>query len=257
MAYGSRFAKKAMAKGKRYAKKRYLRKGAGYGTGLRLNKLAKDVLTIKRSLNTEKKYVDSGQIATTAVGQCNVNLTGSVYTDITPRPAVGTGYQNRIGKSIKLVAMSLEYQLVQQSNTVGPRKFCIYLIQTIGEPQGTVASEFMDANPITGIVDYMSNRDINYFKKYKVLAKRNIYLKDDNISGQSQITTGKIVMKMNHHIQFDDNTTQYTDGQLGWFIVGDSGNAGSGASTLSNVAVTTALTGASLQTYSRFWYVDN
>ena len=42
MAYG-RFVKKVMRKGKRYAKKRYMRKGAGYGTGVRLNKLSKDM----------------------------------------------------------------------------------------------------------------------------------------------------------------------------------------------------------------------
>ena len=256
MVYG-KFAKKALSKGKRYFKKRYLRKGSGYGTGLRLNKLAKDVLTIKRSLNTEKKYIDTGEVATTPVGQCNVNASGNVYTDITPRPPVGTGFQDRVGKSIKVVAMSLEYQLVQQTNTVGARRFCLYVIKTKGEPQGTVGTEFMDTNPITGVIDYMSNRDVNFMKKYQVIAKRNIYLKDDSLSGQAQIATGKIIMKLNHHVQFDDNTTQYTDGQIGWFIVADSGNAGTSASTLSNVAVSTALTGASLQTYSRFWYVDN
>ena len=67
MVYGTKFAKKTMVKAKRYAKKRYMRKGSGYGTGLRLNKLAQDVLTIKRSLNTEKKYIDTGEIATTPV----------------------------------------------------------------------------------------------------------------------------------------------------------------------------------------------
>lgn len=257
MVYGSKFAKRALAKGKRYAKKRYMRKGAGYGTGVRLNKLAQDVLAIKRNLNTEKKYIDSGQVPTVAVGQCNVNASGKFYQDITPRPTVGTAYNQRIGKSIKLVAMSLEYQLVQQANTVGPRRFTLYIGKTVGQPTGAVTDELMDINPITGVVDIMSNRDINYFKKYKIIKKQNIYLKDDSISGQAQITTGKIVMKLDHHVQYEDSTLTLTDGQLWWFIVADSGNAGTSASTLSNVAVTGALTGASFQSYSRFWYVDN
>lgn len=257
MVYGSKFAKKTFGKGKRYAKKRYMRKGSGYGTGLRLNRLAQDVLTIKRSLNTEKKYITTGLVPTVGVGQCNVNNSGKFYQDITPRPVVGTAFNQRIGKSIKVVAMALEYQLVQQTNTVGPRKYTLYVGQTLGQPTGSVTDELMDVNPITGIVDSMSNRDINFFKKYKILKKQNLYLKDDNISGQAQISTGKCIMKLNHHVQFDDSTTTITDGQLWWFIVGDSGNAGTSDSTLTNVAVTGSLTGASFQSYARFWYVDN
>jgi hypothetical protein len=253
----ARKGQKLFNKAKRYAKKRYTAKGAGYGTGLRLGKLRSDIALIKRSLNTEKKYITSGSVPTVGVGQCNVNASGKFYQDITPRPVVGTSFDQRIGKSIKVVAMALEYQLVQQTNCVGPRKFTLYIGQTLGTPTGAVTSELMDVNPITGVVDYMSNRDINYFKKYRILQKKNIYLKDDNISGQAQITTGKCIMKMNHHVQYDDNTTTLTDGQLWWFIVGDSGNAGTSNSSLTNVAVTGALTGASFQSYARFWYVDN
>lgn len=256
MAY-ARKGQKLFNKAKRYAKKRYVRKGSGYGTGLRLGKLRSDVALIKRSLNTEKKYITTGLVPTVGVGQCNINASGNYYQDMTPRPVVGTAFNERIGKSIKVVAMSLEYQLVQQTNTVGPRKFTLYVGQTIGQPTGSVTTELMDTNPITQVVDYMSNRDINYFKKYRILKKQNIYLKDDSISGQAQITTGKCIMKMNHHVQYDDSTTTVTDGQLWWFICADSGNAGTSASTLTNVAVTEALTGASFQSYARFWYVDN
>lgn len=263
MAYGSRFAKKAMGKAKRYAKKRYLRKGAGYGTGLRLNKLSKDILLIKSKLNTEKKYIDTGEVATQGVGQCNANNIGNYCVDITPTPASGSGFSQRTGKSIKAVAMCLEYQLVQQANCVGPRRFKLFIGQTVGTPipplgANSIQTNFLEANPITTMIDYNSNRDINFFQRFKVLACKKIYLKDDSIASQAQITTGKIAMKLNHHIQFDDNTTTVTNGQLFWFIVADAGNWNSSVdSTLANVAVTGNQTGASFQTYTRFWYVDN
>ena len=83
----ARKGQKLFNKAKRYAKKRYVRKGAGYGTGLRLGKLRQDVALIKRSLNTEKKYIDSGSVATQGVGQCNGNNIGNYSVDITPTPA--------------------------------------------------------------------------------------------------------------------------------------------------------------------------
>lgn len=243
----------------KYAKKRYLRKGAGYKTGVRFNKLAQDIQLIKSKLNTEKKYIDSGEVATTPVGQCINNLNGFACVDITPRPASGSGFSERTGKSIKLVALSLDYQIVQQANTSGPRKFCLYVIETKGTPVTplTLATELMEVNPITSVIDYNSPRNINYFQKYKILMKKNIYLKDDNIAGQKQLTTGKVIMKLSHHIQFVNDTNQYSNGQICWMIVADSGNAGGTNSTLSNIAVTGLQTGASFQTYSRFWYVDN
>ena len=258
----ARKGKKLLNKAKRYAKKRYIRKGSGYGTGLRLGKLRQDVALIKRSLNTEKKYIDSGEVASTDVGQCNHNAVGNFVKDITPTPAVGTGFSNRIGKSIKLVAMTLDYQLVQQSACVGNRRYTLYIGTTVGTPVSalggnSIQTDFLETNPITTMYDYMSPRDINFFQRYKVLARKNIYLKGDSTSSQAMITTGKCVMKLDHHIQFEDNSTTVNNGQLWYYIVADAGNCGTSTSTLSNVAVTTAQSGANLQTYARFWYVDN
>lgn len=258
MAY--RTFRKVASKVKKYAKKRYLRKGAGYNTGIRFNKIMKDVEMIKAKLNTEKKYIDSGGIASAAIGQQNINSFGNQAFDITPLPVTGTGYNQRVGKSIKLVAMAFQYQLEQQAATSGPRRFKLYICKTNGAPQLTsdILTNFMDVNPITQVYDIMSNRNINYFKDYTVLKTQSIYMKADAVSGQTQLTTGKCVMKMSHHIQFVDNTTTVSDGQLFWYLVADAGNAGgSNTTTLTNVAITPANTGASFQSYVRYWYVDN
>lgn len=257
MAPYKKYAKKAV----KYVKKRYTRKGAGYKSGIRFNKLIQDVKLIKNSLNTEKKYTDSGGTASVAVGQQSVNTYGNQVLDITPvNITQGVGYNQRVGKSIKIVAMSLQYQMEQQQDTSGPRRFTLYICKTVGAPQSPVIikTNFMALNPITQVYDLMSQRNINYFKDYVVLKRQNIYMKSDNITGQTQLTTGKCVMKMNHHIQFIDNTNVVSDGQLFWFIVADAGNAGAtNTTTLPNVAITPANTGASFQTYVRYWYVDN
>lgn len=245
----------------RYAKKRYLRKGAGYNTGLRMNKIIQDVKMIKDKLNTEKKYIDDGGTASVPVGQQNVNGYGNQVLDITPiNITQGVGYSQRVGKSIKLVAMSLQYQMEQQSATSGPRTFYLYICKTNGAPQlpATLLTNFMAINPITAVYDTMSNRNINYFKDYVVLKRQKITMKPDSVTGQTQLSTGRCVMKLNHHIQFVDNTNTVSDGQLFWYIVADAGNAGAiNTTTLPNVAIPTANTGASLQTYVRYWYVDN
>ncbi len=258
MAY--RTFRKMASKVKNYAKKRYVRKGAGYKTGFRFNKIMKDVAMIKSKLNTEKKYIDGGGITSQPVGQQSVNTFGNAAYDITPVPVQGVAYNQRVGKSIKVVAMALQYQIEQQSATSGPRKFKLYICKTNGAPQTytQIVANFMDINPITNVYDIMSNRDINYFKDYTVLKTQNIYMKADAVTGQTQLTTGKCVMKMNHHIQFVDNTTTVSDGQLFWYIVADAGNCGgTNTSTLPNIAIPAANTGASFQSYVRYWYVDN
>lgn len=263
MAYGSKFAKKTYGKVRRYAKKRYVRKGSGYGTGLRLNKLASDIALVKRSLNTEKKYIDTGEVTAQAVGQSNGNNIGNFALDITPTPSVGTGFSNRIGKSIKAVAMCLEYQFVQQASTSGPRKLKLVIGKVNGTPiaatgANSIQRQVMGVNPITTVFDYNSSRDVDFMKKFTILKTKTIYMKSDNLTGQTMLVSGKCAMKLNHHIQYDDNTTTVTDGQLFWYIVADSGNAGTSAVTsLDYVAVTAANTGVSFQTYTRFWYVDN
>lgn len=256
MAPYKKYAKKAV----KYVKKRYTRKGAGYKSGIRFNKLIQDVKLIKNSLNTEKKYIDGGGITSQPVGQQSVNTFGNAAYDITPIPVQGTAYNQRVGKSIKVVAMSLQYQLEQQSATSGPRRFKLFICKTNGSPQTytQIVTNFMDTNPITNVYDLMSNRDINYFKDFTVLKTQNIYMKADAVSGQTQLTTGKCVMKMNHHVQFVDNSTTVSDGQLFWYIVADAGNCGgTNTTTLTNIAIPAANTGASFQSYVRYWYVDN
>lgn len=259
----ARKGQKLFNKAKRYAKKRYVRKGAGYGTGLRLGKLRQDVALIKRSLNTEKKYIDTGEVTAQPVGQSNGNNIGNWAQDITPAPTVGTGFSNRIGKSIKAVAMCLEYQFVQQSATSGPRKLKLVIGRVNGTPipvtgANSIQRQLYGVNPITTVFDYNSSRDVDFMKKFTILKTKTIYMKSDNLTGQTMLTSGKCAMKLDHHVQYDDNSTTVTDGQLFWYIVADSGNSGTTAVTsLDYVAVTAANTGVSFQTYTRFWYVDN
>lgn len=258
MAYG-KFAKRAFKAGRRYAKKRYVRKGAGYGSGVRFNKVIRDVALIKSKLNTEKKSIDSTLIDGTFIGQSDANIDSSWAVDFTPRPASGSGYDERTGRSIKAVAMSLQYQVYQMPSCAHPMKIEFYLLRVMGAPQNvqTVYNQFKLENPITTVRDMMSNRDIDYFQDYRILKKFVCYLPQDGTSGTRVIKTGQINMKLNHHIQFSGDTTGVTEGQVVLLAYADSGNSSSTASTLPNVVVPAANSGAGIQTYCKWWYVDN
>lgn len=252
MAYGN-YAKKAKKMGRKP-----LRKGARRPRTA-VKKLSADVRLLKRKVAGEKKTFTDGLIVATPVGQCNVNANSAWTQDMTPRPPSGTGYSERVGRSIKLVSMSVQYQISQQVNCINPMNIEIYIVRIVGTPvtANVAYDNFKVVNPITGVKDSMSTRDLNYFKDYRVLKKINVYLKQDQISGGQSIVTGRVNMKLNQYINFDEDTTTVTDGQLCMFAYASTGNSGATNSTLPNVINQNYASGAVIQTYTKFWYEDN
>ncbi len=112
-------------------------------------------------------------------------------------------------------------------------------------------------NPITGVRDYMSTRDLNYFKDYRVIKTIHCRLPQDQATGNQSIKTGRLSMKLSQYLNFDENTTTVTDGQLLMFAYASAGNSGGSNSTLPNVIEQGYATGAVIQTYTKFWYTDN
>lgn len=242
---------------KKPLRKAYRKKATRPAAGVK--KLANDVRLLQRKIAGEKKTFTDGLVPQTSIGQCNVNA-DSVWTlDMTPTPPVGTGYSDRIGRQIKLVSMSLQYQVSQQVNAKSPIKIDMYICRIVGAPQGvqTLYNNFMLFNPITGVRDAMSTRDLNYFKDYRVIKKITCYLSQDAATGNQVIKTGRVNMKLNHYVNFDEDTNTVTDGQLCMFAFASTGNKGGVNSTLPNVVNQDPGTGAVIQTYTKFWYTDN
>lgn len=253
MVYYGRARKTYKPRKKAYKKRIYRRKPTG------VRKLSNDVRLLKRKIAGEKKTFTDGLVPQTSIGQCNVNA-DSVWTlDMTPTPPTGTGYSDRIGRQIKLVSMSLQYQVSQQVNATSPIKIDMYICRIVGAPQNAnvLYNNFMLFNPITGVRDAMSTRDLNYFKDYRVIKKITCYLSQDQASGNQVIKTGRVNMKLNHFVNFDEDSNTVTDGQLMMFAFASTGNKGAVNSTLPNVVNQDPGTGAVIQTYTKFWYTDN
>lgn len=243
------------------AKKRYF-KGKGY-TRPNISTMLRDVALLKRSLNVEKKNVEFIETQDTAIGQYSGTAdTGQLITDITPVLAQGVGYNQRTGNSVKLVSMSLQGQIKQQTATRHPMRIKVCLFKVIGTPVpvATIQSggQIFQTNPLNNTTDYNSDRNVNYFRQYVPIGTKYLYLQPDPVSGEMMIINFRFVMKMSHHLKWNLDTQNLTNGQLVMMVVCDSGNASTTtAGTNVNVPVTAINTGAVLQTYTKFYYVDN
>jgi len=257
-----RFVKKAVKKAAGAAKKRYF-KGKGYAKP-NLATMVRDLALVKRSLNVEKKNIISSVTTNTAIGQvlANDGLSGQQIFDVTPAIVQGIGYNQMTGNSVKLVSMALFGQIKQQSATRHPMRCKVTLFQVVGTPQvpATMLSNatLYERNPLTTCVDYNSQRNVNYFRDYKILGTKYVYLMPAPVSGELILQNFKFVMKLSHHLKWDNNTTTLTAGQIMLHVSSDSGNSSAvTASTLTTIPITAVSTGASIQFYTKYYYVDN
>lgn len=263
MAGIKKYAKKAVKKVGRIARKRYAPKGK-----VNYNRIAKDVMYLKSVLNPEKKTF---QLTTTdqGVGQCAGNVSSFYVRDITPLPSQGTTSVTRNGNSIRLSTSYFKFQIQQQSaNVQSPIRFRFLVVKVLGAPYtgglgGNLVPTMFNANSfITGgsIIDYNSDRNTQSFKNFIVLREKRVTLPANAISGQHMVKTLSFGMKYkSHHVKFtSDGSLAVSDGQLVLIVLADNGNASTGTvSTLGGTQATAVNTGALLQEDITHYYYDN
>ena len=116
MAIG-KWAKRKSSQATKAVGKRY---GVSYGRrGVRfsknsMSKIAKDVMMIKASLNTEKKFVDTDELIKGNVGQVDGNAQGYLAVDLTPQIVQGVGERQRVGNSVKATGLVLKMNINKQ-----------------------------------------------------------------------------------------------------------------------------------------------
>lgn len=252
-----KYQKGGVRKVAKYGAKKVYRRYSSGGVA----QVVKDVAMLKAMVNTEKKYFDATYSDT--LGQCIGNFTGVNYKDITPLPVQNVAYNGRTGQSIKLVSAQINIIINNQSaQRVGQRiRFEIYSIKGDPKTLAAVGLELYDTNPLTSIVDYMSNRNPNNFGDFKKICTRYIYYPPEQHSGSGAAArqkTMKINLKLNHHLRFDKNTLSLINGQIVIFAVTETGNASPAtASVLPNIANAAINTGFEYDLSTRFYYVDN
>lgn len=273
-----------MTKFKRYVKRQSRRAwkaikkftGDRYGRGANqiirkgIPQMVKDINMLKSVINSEKLRINLSSSATSpsSIGQINGNAPGYQVLDITPNPTQGDGYNNRTGSSIRLHSSNIKFMFHQQASTMSPLRFRIELYEVVGNTNTTLGavSEIYSANPFTGMIDYNSSRNPDYFKDYKLLRTRRFTMPLDpaSVSAQTMVKDVRIGMKYrSRHVRWDKNTSVVTSGQLIMVILCDTGNASNGtAPTISpynsaTVPIQGINTGALMSYYIDHYYYDN
>jgi len=259
-------------------KKRYKAKPGGRKStgGVRVAKMAKDIMYLKSVLNPEKKRYEVATTTVNPVGQVN-GIVGSYSEgrylyDCTPTPSQGVTYNTRNGASIKLHSTMWHFQFVQEASCVSDVKLCVEIFQITGEPY--TGFNFFDdrylVNPFirdtvaltTTIRDINSQVNPDNFMKGKCIARRIVRIKADQTTGAKMITDLKLPIKYNrgqgHHVRFNKDTNTVENGQLYLIIRADRGNIGTTAiSNLSGVPDVAPQTGISMLWNKVDYFYDN
>lgn len=254
--------------------------GISYGRrGLRMKKstpqklaaLATTVAGIAARLNVEKKYV-TGSVQTGFVGQTNWSAGGDFpgyyFADLTPTIPQGAGESERNGNSLKLTGFHSKFQFRQQPNCHSDRRLRMMLIKTTSDKTlPNILTEMYDLNPLTGIIDYHSNKDYTNNKdSHKVILTKNFKIRQiQGGPGYSQNPDGKAIadcqmnLKLQELLRYELNTSDNpNDVKFYLVIFCDTGNISStGASANLGVMVPNPESGIELQFHHKWWFVDN
>lgn len=228
-------------------------------------------------INCEKKEIGMYTAGLT-VGQVTVSAGGLassghyMSTIFTPSPSNGTTDTTRIGDEITLTGMYNELQFVQQTNTTIKLKGRVYIVSPrLGSSYASATiDKFLNPNAILYsangqiIYDYMSSRQMDNIKNWRVLRSMNFSVSSDLASTtQKMISTVKCGLKFKKpwKVRYDA-AGNVAEGQLFMIVVTDCGNvssnafSGAGTGSTLGIPVVDTLSGLTLNYYSKAYYVD-
>lgn len=227
-----RIVKRLYNKARKAVKKRYVAKSGGRKStgGIRVAKMAKDIMYLKSVLNPEKKRWEANE-SSIYLGQVNGNSDGYLLRDVTPLPICGTGYSDRNGASIKLHSSIYHFQFVQQASAICRIRGIIEIWEVLGDPMTgfTFTNERFDPNPFTTVRDMNCQTNPDNYMKARCVARRNFSVQTDSLGNEKLTTDVKIPIKYNKgkgkHIRWDKNSpTVIQSGQLYLVVRVDRGN---------------------------------
>jgi len=249
------------------AKKRYMAKPGGRKStgGLRVAKMAKDIMYLKSVLNPEKKRTEAQQIETQPIGQVNGNTDGGHFSECTPQISQGVANYQRTGSSVKLHSSIWNFEFKQEVGVVADVKLILEIFAIDKEPYAPSLFTFRDERfkPnffISGaeIRDYNCQMNPDNYMKGRCIARRKLTIKGDQVASQSNITHLKVPIKYGkngRHLRWENNTNTLQSGQMYLCIRADRGNIG-GVSTLA-VPDVNINTGLNMRWNRMDYYYDN
>lgn len=258
-----RFAKRAYGSKAGKAIRKVTRQRYGTWSRPNVGAIASDVARLKSLINVEKKRAQLRVLDNSSLGQLNVNSGGYIIADLTPGNLInqGSGSDARTGDSVKLTGMQLRGQFYHQSATTQDIKVQIDIFALKSQIPVTVSATVVQQiylnDLMTGLIDYNSGRDPNYFNQYTKILSRKVFIKGDSISSGIGIKDFQYFLKLDHHLRWAKNTTNLANGQMIIVFRADSGNCGATNGSNANVATNTAATGLVTNMQAVYYYVDN
>lgn len=236
--------------------------------GLRFNNIAKDVMMLKSMVNAEKKRIIT-TVSNVPLGQLRgIDAGGGYYAaDVTPIPAQGLTNSTRNGSSIKLSSSFYQFQITQQSSNISPISGIMEFFLVKGDPAlplDMVTARYLPnsfASP-QNLYDKSSMLNPDNFALVSCIRRVPFYIPGDQQGSQLYFKTFGVGIKYNkgngHHIRYNANTTNVTQGQIILVIRCDSGNCSTiTTATHTNVPQTATATGLLLNYTQTHYYYDN
>lgn len=269
-----RWGKRVLRKAGQSVRRRYYSRKKGQ---YKLANIVNDVKMVKSMLNTEKKHkayapngsrsvaqiFSDGTTAGTGSGHDILDLTSPDFV-----PEQGVGQNQRTGSSIRVCSHVMRMQFWHETNTKGPRVVKIYIIRTQGDLALSI-SEFL--NPDTfienakpsgagSVYDNNSRRNQDYYKQFRVLARRSIYIPADDVDGETVVKNVTIPLKFKrgNHFKFQGNTTTVSNGRTFMLLTCNAGNEGTGTPAgFTFIPTAEADTGVRYSYTNDYYYYDN
>lgn len=167
----------------RVVKRRYF-KGKGYSKP-KLSRMARDLAIVKQMVNAEKEIYTAYSVTNQGVSP-----TSSVITPIT-NIAEGTSHGTRDGESVKIHGFRLNTRWTQQSSSVGPQFFKLWLVKYIGPRGSTPGIETFLKPDFDGNYSVHSERNEDWYKSYQVITQQRGKISADNLTNQTMYTMKK------------------------------------------------------------------
>jgi len=231
----------------------------------------------KLQASIAQKAPEQKRSAATTQGAFLAQLNGSGFAttssghylgDITPIPTIGSGYYNRVGRSVKLTEMEIVGQVFGQSAQTVAAHMKAFVIRVKGSPETTAT--FLDdlfyvgqwVTGSTGTI-FDTSATFTHLKdtNYEVLAEKEWNVEQDAFSGGSDVSVKDFRIKMKFatpkEVVFVPDSTTVDSGQIFMLLLCNSGNYGANTAITGNTPVITALSGFNLNFKVQTKYIDN
>jgi len=176
--------RRTLRKAGRAVKSRYF-KGKGFSKP-KLSRMAKDLAVVKSMVNAEKEIYVAQQL----VGQ-NVDVTTPYFEPLT-NVAEGTTHGTRDGESVKLHGYRYSLRFGQQASGSNTLYCKLWIVKYIG-PRGSAPAISTFLKPdFDGNYSTYSKRNEDHYGSYIVVARKNIFIPADTVSGVSMYKQTKL-----------------------------------------------------------------